>query len=159
LASSGILGSSWKILSISIIALLAVTIFSMTSNVLPRAFASSTLVCEDAQSNDVRDTAPIPLNTTVKCTATTDNQRVVGGQWIVYDGDGRLYLSDSFKSSSDTISFVTHTPKLWEVQVLYFDNIGQNFTPTLPLTESSVSFVVSSYGDDIPPKAVISVIK
>ena len=131
----------------------------MTPNVLPNAFASSTLVCVDAQNNDVRDTAPIPLNTPVKCTATTDNQRVVGGQWIVYDGDGRLYLADSFKSSSDTISFVTHNPKIWTVQVSYFDNFGQNFTPPLPLTESSVSFVVSSYGDNLPPKAVISVVK
>ncbi len=144
---------------ISIIALLAVTIFSMTPNVLPHAFASSALVCEDAQNKDVRGKAPIALNAPVKCTVTTDNQRVVGGQWVVYDGDGRLYLTDSFKSSSGAISFVTHTPKLWTVQVSYFDNIGQNFTPPLPLTESSVSFVVSSYIDDLPPKAVISVIR
>jgi hypothetical protein len=154
-----IIKNSWKISSISIIALLAATIFSITPNVLPHAFASSSLVCGDAQNNDVRDKAPIALGTTVKCTATTDNPRVIGGQWVVYDGDGRLYLADSFKSSSGIISFVTHTPKLWTVQVSYFDSVGQNFTPPLPLTESSVSFVVSSYSDNLPPKAVISVIK
>ncbi len=139
--------------------ILAVTTFSMNANVLPYASASSTLVCEDAQTNDVRDKAPIPLNTLVRCITTTGNQRVVGGQWVVYSGDERLYLSSAFKSSSDTITFVTHTPKLWTVKVSYFDNVGQNFTPPLPLAESSVSFVVSSYADNLPPKAVISVIK
>jgi len=153
------MANPWQILPISIIAILAVTTFSLNSNVFPYALASSTLLCEDTQNNDVRDAAPIPLKTPVKCTATTDNQRVVGGQWVVYSGDGRLYLSSPFESSSDTISFVTYSSKLWTVQVSYFDNVGKNFTPPLPLTESSVSFVVSSYTDNLPPKAVISVIK
>jgi hypothetical protein len=159
MALSRIITNAWKTLLFSIIAILAVTTLSSISNVIPYASASSTLVCTDAQNNDVRDMAPIPLKTSVKCTATTDNQRVIGGQWVVHDGDGRLHLSSPFKSSSDSIIFVTYTPKLWTVQVSYFDNVGQNFTPPIPLTASTVSFVVSSYGDNLPPKAVISVIK
>lgn len=153
------IATTWKTLLFSTFAILAVATISSISGMIPNAFATSSLLCVDAQNNDVRDVAPIPLQASVKCTVTTDNPRVIGGQWVVYDGDGRLHLSSPFKSSTDTISFVPYSPKLWKVQVSYYDKQGETFTPPIPLTESTISFVVSSYGDNLPPKAVISVIR